>query len=147
MLKIRLQRVGRKNISTFRVVLTDSKNSTKSGKYLEILGSYDPVNKVKEVDAERIQYWISKGAQPTETLHNFLIDKKIISAKKINVLPKKKKTLKRKEAKVAASEKPTAPVAPTAPTVATASESPKVETSAPKITTTAAENTGAALAQ
>ena len=42
MLKIRLQRIGRKNDPAFRVVLTDSKNSTKSGRFLEILGTYNP---------------------------------------------------------------------------------------------------------
>ena len=40
MLKVRLQRIGRKNDPSFRVVLTDSKNSTKSGKFLEILGNF-----------------------------------------------------------------------------------------------------------
>ena len=89
MLKIRLQRVGRKNIPVFRIVLTDSKNSTKSGKYLEVLGSYDPVNDVKDVKADRIKYWMLVGAKPTDTLHNFLIDKQIISGKKINALPRK----------------------------------------------------------
>ena len=42
MLKIRLQRIGRKNDPSFRAVLTDSKNSTKSGKFLEIVGTYNP---------------------------------------------------------------------------------------------------------
>jgi ribosomal protein S16 len=42
MLKIRLQRIGRKNDPAFRAVLTDSKNSTKSGKFLEIVGTYNP---------------------------------------------------------------------------------------------------------
>ena len=110
MLKIRLQRVGRKNIPTFRVVLTDSKNSTKSGKYLEILGNYDPVHKTKTLDGERIKYWISKGAQPSETMNNFLINEKVIFGKKVNVLPLKKKTIKRKELKAKAGEKkPTTP--------------------------------------
>jgi ribosomal protein S16 len=45
MLKIRLQRIGRKNDPAFRVVLTDSKNSTKSGKFLEVLGTYNPKQK------------------------------------------------------------------------------------------------------
>lgn len=90
MLIIRLQRVGRKNEPTFRIVLTDSKNGTKSGKFLEILGSYDARNKNKtDVDAERVKYWISKGVQLSGTIHNFLIDRKIIDGKKINVLSKK----------------------------------------------------------
>lgn len=97
MLKIRLQRVGRKNIPTFRVVLTDSKNSTKSGKFLEVLGNYDPINNVKEIKTDRIKYWMSQGAKPSETLHNFLIDKKVIPGKKVNVLPKKKPIVKETE--------------------------------------------------
>jgi small subunit ribosomal protein S16 len=72
------------------VVLTDSKNSTKSGKFLEVLGSYDPINDVKNVDGDRIKYWVSKGAQLSDTVHNYLIEKKIIPGKKVNALPKKK---------------------------------------------------------
>ncbi len=107
MLKIRLQRVGRKNIATFRVVLTDSKNSTKSGKFLEVLGSFDPVNDIKTVNGDRIKYWVSKGAQLSDTLHNYLIDKKIIPGKKINALPKKKPIKKEGEAKPATPATPT----------------------------------------
>jgi small subunit ribosomal protein S16 len=129
---IRLQRVGRKNIPTFRVVLTDSRNSAKSGKYLEALGSYDPVHKVKEVNAERVRYWISKGAKPSETLHNLLVAQKIIEGKKVNVLPMKKKTLKRKELKAKAGGKKTAaPTAPVAPAVSAAEAAPKVEARMP----------------
>ncbi|HUD03956.1 MAG TPA: 30S ribosomal protein S16 [Candidatus Paceibacterota bacterium] len=89
MLKIRLQRVGRKNIRTFRIVLTDSKNSAKSGKIHEILGMYDPVNNKKEIDGDRAKYWMSKGAKVSDTMHNFLIDKKVIPGKKVNALPRK----------------------------------------------------------
>ncbi len=103
MLKIRLQRIGRKNDPSFRAVLTDSKNSTKSGKFLEILGTYNPKvkedDKKKSLDTERIKYWMSKGAKCSDTMHNFLIHDKVISGKKINVLPKKKPTVKRKELK------------------------------------------------
>ena len=87
MLKIRLQRVGRKHEPVFRVVLTDSKNSTKSGRFQEILGSFDKRDKKRQtLNAERVKYWISKGAQPSETLNNYLVSKKIIEGKKINVL-------------------------------------------------------------
>lgn len=90
MLKIRLQRVGRKHEPTFRVVLTDSKNSTKSGKFQEILGSYDPRKKTEVFQGERIKEWMSKGAQVSGTLHNLLVSHKILDGKKINVLPHKK---------------------------------------------------------
>ncbi|HMO78647.1 MAG TPA: 30S ribosomal protein S16 [Candidatus Paceibacterota bacterium] len=90
MLTIRLQRVGKKNEPTFRVVLTDSKNSSKSGKFLEVLGSYDARDKNEtKLNADRIKHWISVGAKLSDTVHNLLINKKIISGKKINVLPKK----------------------------------------------------------
>lgn len=89
MLKIRLQRTGRKHEPTFRVVLTDSRNSTKSGKYIEVLGSYDPRKSNEKFEGEKIKEWISKGAKPTATVHNLLISHKIIEGKKINVLPKK----------------------------------------------------------
>ncbi len=98
MLKIRLQRVGRVNVPTFRVVLTDSKNSTKSGKFLEILGTFDPVHDVKEVKADRIKHWMSHGAQVSDTVHNFLISKKLIPGKKVNKLPKKSPIVKAAEA-------------------------------------------------
>jgi small subunit ribosomal protein S16 len=93
---IRLQRVGRKHEPTFRLVLTDSKNSTKSGKYVEVLGSYDArrENKIEQFDVEAIKSWISKGAKLSGTVHNFLIKNKVIAGKKINVLPKKKPIVK-----------------------------------------------------
>ena len=88
MLKIRLQRVARKHIPIFRVVLTDSRNSTKSGKAHEVLGTYNLITDEKRVDAERVKYWIGKGAQPSGTVHNFLVNERIIAGKKVNVLPK-----------------------------------------------------------
>lgn len=92
MLIIRLQRTGRKHEPTFRVVLTDSKNGPKSGKYLKNLGWYDSrtKNKIDQLDVEAIKHWISKGTQLSGTLHNFLVSQKVIAGKKINVLPKKR---------------------------------------------------------
>ena len=103
MLKIRLQRIGRKNHPAFRAVLTDSKNSTKSGRFLEILGTYNPksadATRETKFDTEKIKHWMSKGAKLSDTMHNFLVHQKVIEGKKINVLPKKKPTKKRKELK------------------------------------------------
>ncbi len=129
MLKIRLQRVGRKHEPSFRLVLTDSKNSTKSGKYLENLGSYDARRGEKsEFKADRITYWVSKGAQLSGTVNNLLIDKKIVSGKKINVLPLKKAIVKDVPAEAPAAPAPAAAPAPEAP-VETPAEAP-VETPA-----------------
>ncbi|MSR71444.1 MAG: 30S ribosomal protein S16 [Candidatus Taylorbacteria bacterium] len=109
MLKIRLQRVGRVHATAFRLVLTDSKNGPKSGKSLEVLGSYNPQdknNKIENLNGEKVKYWISKGAQPSDTVHNLLIDHKIITAKKRNALPLKRpiKTEVKEEAKVEATK-------------------------------------------
>lgn len=99
MLKIRLQRIGRTNDPSFRAVLTDSKNSTKSGKFLEIVGIYNPKSGATEFKADRIKYWLGKGVKLSDTMHNFLVHQKVIEGKKINVLPKKKPTSKKKDLK------------------------------------------------
>ena len=91
MLMIRLQRVGRKNDPSFRAVVTDSKNSTKSGKFLEVVGAYDPRKQSGKIqlNADRIKYWLSVGAKATDTVHNLLIAKKVITGTKINMVPVK----------------------------------------------------------
>jgi len=98
MLMIRLQRTGRKHEPTFRLVLTDSKNGPKSGKFIEILGSHDPRHKdLTSIKADRIKEWMTKGVQLSGTVHNLLIEKKVIDGKKINVLPKKTPIVKEAE--------------------------------------------------
>ncbi len=118
--------MGRKNEPTFRVVLTDSKNGPKSGKSLEVLGSFDS-RRAEEavVNQERIKHWISKGAKPSETMHNLLVGRKIIDGKKINVLPKKRPIKKEQgEAPAAAAS---AATSTTTPPPATAETSTKTE--------------------
>ena len=99
MLKIRLQRFGRKNNPAFRVVLTDSKNATKSGRFIEILGNYDVKANAFTVNKDSVLKRISEGAQVSDTVHNFLVAQNIIEGQKKNVLPKKSKTTKKKDAK------------------------------------------------
>jgi len=106
MLKIRLQRVGRKHEPSFRLVLTDSKNGPKSGKYQEVLGHFDVRrdNKIEQFDVTKIKYWMGKGAQVSETVHNFLVEKKVITGKKINKLPRKS-PIKKEEPKAEGDKK------------------------------------------
>jgi len=92
MLKIRLQRVGRRHEPAFRLVLTDSKNSTKSGRFKEILGSYDPRKSTDSFNTERVKYWLALGADPTATVHNLLVTHKIIDAPKVDVSAVSRKT-------------------------------------------------------
>jgi small subunit ribosomal protein S16 len=110
MLKIRLQRVGRKHEPTYRVVVCDSKRGPKSGDNIEILGSYDARDKNEtKVDGDRVKHWIDNGAQVSDTVHNLLINLGIIKGDKKNVLPKKspiideEKLKAEEEAKAAAS--------------------------------------------
>src|SRR3989344_2699868 len=105
MLMVRLQRVGRKNDPSFRVVLTDSKNSTKSGRFIEVLGSYNARFGKPEIKADRIKHWMSVGAQLTPTVHNLMVSEKVVQGKKINVLPRK--TPPKKEETAEKSEAPT----------------------------------------
>ena len=90
MLRIRFSRVGKKNAPSFRLVLTPTESPPK-GKFLEILGFYNPLTKEKNVMKERIAYWISQGARHSDTAHNFLIREGVIQGKKISVHAKSKK--------------------------------------------------------
>lgn len=115
MLTIRLQRTGRSHEPTFRVVLTDSKNGPKSGKYLKNLGWYDTrlKNSTEQLDVEQIKHWLSKGAKLSVTMHNFLVSKKVIEGKKLNALPRKSPI--KKEAAPAEGAAAAAPAAEAAP--------------------------------
>lgn len=80
-----MQRVGRRNDPAFRVVLTEKRSKPKSGQQ-EILGSFHPKTKETVLKNERILYWISKGAQTSDTVHNLLISKGVMQGKKRNVV-------------------------------------------------------------
>ena len=99
MLKIRLQRIGRKNAPAFRLVVTDSKNAAQSGKFLEILGTHTVKSDSVSFDGDRVKHWIKNGAQVSPSAHNMLVKQGIIEGKKKNVLSKKSPTVKRKELK------------------------------------------------
>ncbi|MDP2671396.1 MAG: 30S ribosomal protein S16 [bacterium] len=73
MVKIRLSRVGSKNQAKYRIISADE-SSPRDGKFLEILGNYDPtVNPPKiQVNKDRFDYWISVGAQPTEAVASLI---------------------------------------------------------------------------
>lgn len=92
MLKIRLQRIGKRGQAYFRLVVLEHASKPK-GRYLENLGSYDPHANLLKAKKERVEYWISKGAQLSETANNLLVDRKVIEGEKVTVWkPKKKKT-------------------------------------------------------
>ena len=78
MLSIRLARYGKKKMPFYRVVVID-KRRPRNGRFVEIVGTYDPLKKPAEIklNAERIQYWLGNGAQPSDTVRSFFKDKKI----------------------------------------------------------------------
>jgi small subunit ribosomal protein S16 len=108
MLIIRLLRTGKKNAPSYRIVLTEKTAPPQSGKFLEILGHYNPRLAAKDggkgrkgkkeisLKEERIKYWLSQGVKTSETVHNLLVSQGIIKGpkikKKIRIKKKSKKT-------------------------------------------------------
>jgi len=82
MLTIKLSKLGKKNKKVFRVIISE-KGRDPYGNSLEILGSYDQYHKELQVKTERINHWLSKGAQMTPTVNNLLVGKGIIEGKKV----------------------------------------------------------------
>lgn len=78
MLAIRLARFGKKKLPCYRVVVI-AKRNPRNGRFVEIVGTYDPLKKPAEVKlkADRIKYWLGCGAQPSDTVRSFLKDQKI----------------------------------------------------------------------
>jgi small subunit ribosomal protein S16 len=77
-LAIRLARIGKKKRPFYRIVVTE-KTRPRNGRFVEIVGTYDPLKKPAEIklNAERIKYWLGCGAQPSDTVRSFLRNQKI----------------------------------------------------------------------
>ena len=78
MLMIRLSRIGKKKQPAYRVVVIE-KTRPRDGRFVEIVGTYDPLKNpaIVKLDAERVKYWLGCGAQPSDTVRSFLRDQKI----------------------------------------------------------------------
>ncbi len=126
MLVIRLQRTGRENTPTYRIVVSEKARSAKTGK-LEILGHFlaNRPTTVFTCDTERVAYWISKGAQPSDTMARLLKKNGMKDMDKFIVRYAKQKSRKEQPAE--------APAAP----VAQASEKKEAESPAPEVKTEA----------
>lgn len=75
--KLRLQRFGSNKRPFYRVVASES-NKARDGRFLEILGTYDPLVDKVLVDAEKVQKWLVKGAQPTDTVKSLFKKYKVL---------------------------------------------------------------------
>jgi small subunit ribosomal protein S16 len=74
MLAIRMQRLGRKGHPTYRVVVQDVRQTPTSGKYVAMLGSYDPHAKTNTLKKDRAQFYIDHGAQPSDRVIRLFAD-------------------------------------------------------------------------
>lgn len=110
MLIIRLQRVGKKKVPTYRLIISEKSRDT-LGTYLEELGTFNPHLKENQINvkADRIKYWISQGAQMSATVSNLLISNNIIEGKKRKSVylsnDRRKKMAEKDKAKIDAAEK------------------------------------------
>lgn len=79
MVKIRLRRMGAKKNPFYRIIVADSR-SPRDGKFIEEIGTYDPLTNpaTVTVNADRAKYWLSTGAQPTETVRALLKKNEVI---------------------------------------------------------------------
>ena len=89
MLMIRFQRIGRTNDPAFRIAVLEKERAAKAGNIVEQLGTYNPRSKALTLNEESVKAWLAKGAQPTDSIRNLLINKGVIEGKKVNVLPRK----------------------------------------------------------
>lgn len=103
---LRLQRMGKTKRPTYRLIVSPKHKDTQSGQ-LEILGNYDPVqkNKVINFKKDRIEYWLSVGAQPSPTVNNLLVNLGIVKGKKEkSVFLSQKRSKKINDAKAKANQ-------------------------------------------
>ncbi len=139
MLVIRLARVGKRGHATFRVVVTEHTRPPKSGALAQ-LGSYDPHANRFSVDAEKVKGYLAHGAKPSPTVHNLLIEHKVIEGKKVRAWkPKRKKQEEgsTKQGETTTSATPEAAAAGPAPQAVekkppTPTEAPKAEEKYPE---------------
>ena len=78
MLKLRLKRIGRKRLPSYRLVVMES-TSRRDGRPIVELGYYNPITKQSKFDIEEIKKWLSYGVRPTETVHSLLKQADIVS--------------------------------------------------------------------
>ena len=79
--KMRLTRMGDKKSPFYRVVVIDS-HKARDGQYVDLIGTYNPLNEETHLDVEKAKKWIACGVQPTETVRTLLVRENILEPKK-----------------------------------------------------------------
>lgn len=115
MLTIKLSRTGKKNRPNFRLIVLE-KQRDPWGDFLENLGNYDPRTKQLSVNADRVKYWLGKGAKTTKSVHNLFVNNKLIDAKKVRVTHLNAKKRAKIEEKAKKEKETVAPAGATEPT-------------------------------
>jgi small subunit ribosomal protein S16 len=82
MLKLRLQRRGKNNYATYRVVVADQRAPIK-GKFVADVGYYNPHTSEFKVEADKVKEWLGNGVKASPTVHNLLVENKIIKGGKV----------------------------------------------------------------
>jgi len=97
MLRIRLTRRGKNKFATYRIVVAEHSAPIK-GKFIADLGMYNPHTKEFRIDKDLLATWSAKGAKPSVTLHNLMVNNKVIDAPKLTSWKPKKKVEAEKKA-------------------------------------------------
>lgn len=97
MLSIRMQRTGRKGYPTYRVVVQESQRTPTSGRYVAILGNYNPHTKEAKLEKEKAEFYLKNGAQPTPRVINLLKAQKVSVPAWVKTESKQKKAVKNLE--------------------------------------------------
>jgi small subunit ribosomal protein S16 len=103
---IRFQRIGRKNDAAFRIAVLEKTAGPKAGKYVDLVGTYNPKTKVATLKPEAIKEWMSKGAQMSPSVHNLLVKQGVLDAPKTAKVVSKtnlEKNIAKKAAEAAAA--------------------------------------------
>jgi small subunit ribosomal protein S16 len=102
MVKIKFSRVGRKNEASYKIVVGNAREKRET-RFIDYLGSYSPFTKKFVIDQNKTNYWLSVGAQPTDTVQRLLIKNGLMQAqnnyKKLYSIKPKKKSQERKDKK------------------------------------------------
>ena len=95
MLKIRLKRIGKKHDPQYRIIIIPARTK-RDGRAVEYIGYYNPISKEIKLKVERAKYWLSTGAQPTDTVRSILVKHKLLKKRDYPKRPprKPKKDLK-----------------------------------------------------
>jgi small subunit ribosomal protein S16 len=148
MLMIRFQRIGRKNDPAFRIAVVPKAAGPKAGKFVDLVGTYNPKTKATTLKPDAIKAWIGKGAQVSPSLHNLLVKEGVVDApktakvvSKTNLeknIAKKKAEEEAAQAKAAEEEAKAAAAAKAAEEAAAAEPEAAAEEAAPEVAEEAA---------